>query len=121
MVTARPQVFHRGEAGLLSNIRRFVESHNNERRRSPPISAASKPEQDWHDCSIHLRRRKQLFHVPLIASGKSRAPMLSSKIKNRPDGYNPNRINLLMRHVVVTLDVIEVHRFGDAIMLVKVH
>lgn len=34
--------------------------------------------------------------------------------------YNPRRIDFLMRHVVVPLDVIEVHRRRDAGLLIKV-
>jgi hypothetical protein len=44
--------------------------------------------------------------------------MFPSEIKNWANGNNATRINHLMRHVVMPLDVIEVHRLGNAIMLV---
>jgi hypothetical protein len=44
--------------------------------------------------------------------------MFSSKIKDWANGNNATRINLVMRHVVMALDVIEVHRLGNAIVLI---
>ena len=44
--------------------------------------------------------------------------MLSSEIKDWADWNNATRINLPMRHVIMPLDVIEIHRLGNAIMLV---
>jgi hypothetical protein len=44
--------------------------------------------------------------------------MLPSEIKDWADWNNATGINLLMRHVVMPLDVIEIHRLGNAIMLV---
>jgi hypothetical protein len=44
--------------------------------------------------------------------------MFSSEIKDWPDWNNTTRINRPMRHVVMPLDVIEIHRLGNAIMLV---
>src|SRR2546421_1742 len=44
--------------------------------------------------------------------------MFPSEIKDWANGNNAARINLLVRHVVMPLDVIEVHRLGNAIMLV---
>ena len=43
--------------------------------------------------------------------------MLSSEIKDGTDWNNATRINRPMCHVVMPLDVIEVHRLGNAIML----
>ena len=39
------------------------------------------------------------------------------RVQNRkrwPDRHDPSRIDLLVRHVVVPLDVVEVHRLCDA-------
>jgi hypothetical protein len=44
--------------------------------------------------------------------------MFSSEIKDWANGNNATRINLPVRHVVMALDMIEVHRLGNAIMLV---
>jgi hypothetical protein len=44
--------------------------------------------------------------------------MLSSEIKDWAHWNNTTRINRPMRDVVMPLDVIEVHRLGNAIMLI---
>src|ERR1051326_6790364 len=43
------------------------------------------------------------------------------EIEQRTDGYDARRINLRVRDVVVTLDVIEVHSLRDAGLLIQIH
>ena len=47
--------------------------------------------------------------------------MFASEPKNRADGNDTVWINVLMRHVVVTLDVLEVYRFRNTITLIQIH
>ena len=47
--------------------------------------------------------------------------MFASELKNRADGNDTVWINVLMRHVVVTLDVLEVYRFRNTITLIQIH
>ena len=53
-----------------------------------------------------------------LPSAEPGPSMFPSEIKDWANGNNAARINLLVRHVVMPLDVIEVHRLGNAIMLV---
>ncbi len=53
-----------------------------------------------------------------LPSAEPGTSMFPSEIKDWANGNNATRINPLMRHVVMPLDVIEVHRLGNAIMLV---
>src|SRR5439155_26390994 len=53
-----------------------------------------------------------------LSSTEPGPSMFSGQIKDWANGNNAARINLLVRHVVMPLDVIEVHRLGNAIMLV---
>ena len=43
------------------------------------------------------------------------------QIENRADGNDAVRINLRVRHVVMTLDVIEIDGLGDPRLLVQIH
>ena len=43
------------------------------------------------------------------------------QIEQRADRNDSSRINLSVRHVVMTLDVIEIDRVGDAGLLIQVH
>jgi len=69
--------------------------------------------------ALRRLRIKQTQHprraLPSIEPGSS---MLSSEIKDGTDWNNATRINRPMCHVVMPLDVIEIHRLGNAIMLV---
>ena len=53
-----------------------------------------------------------------LPSAEPGPSMFPSEIKDWANGNNATRINPLMRHVVMTLDVIEIHRLRNAIMLV---
>lgn len=46
------------------------------------------------------------------------APMRLREIEERTDGNNSSWINLRMRHVVMTFDVIEIDGVGDAWLLI---
>ena len=79
-----------------------------------------------------LRNRQRLFprdvespsrtgitrETRALPSTEPGTSMFSSEIKDWANGNNTTRINHLMCHVVMPLDVIEVHRLGNAIMLV---
>ena len=53
-----------------------------------------------------------------LSSPNPATSMFPREIKNWANGNNSTRINLLMRHVIMALDVIEIHCLGNAIMLV---
>ena len=42
------------------------------------------------------------------------------KILVRTDGDNAGGVNLVVSHIVMPLDVVEIHRAGDAVILVEV-
>jgi hypothetical protein len=42
------------------------------------------------------------------------------QVQGWPDWHDPRRINVIVRHVVVALDVVEIHRVCNAVMLVKI-
>ena len=48
------------------------------------------------------------------------APVGPGEIEHRPDWNNAGRVNIVMSNVVMTFDVIEVHRLGDARLLVEI-
>ena len=49
------------------------------------------------------------------------APVRLREINRRPDRDDPGRINFGVRHVIMTFDVIEINRLGDARSLIQVH
>ncbi len=42
------------------------------------------------------------------------------QIQRGPDRYDARRINLIVRHVIMTLDVIEVDRRRDSVVLIEI-
>ena len=44
--------------------------------------------------------------------------MRPAQIDQRPNRHNPARVDLLVGHIIVALDVVEVHRLGNAWLLV---
>ena len=60
------------------------------------------------------RRRMPLRSNPL-------PPVRLRQINRRPDRDNAGRINFGVRHVIMTFDVIEINRLGDAGLLIQVH
>src|SRR3954469_2206714 len=53
-------------------------------------------------------------------AGRRVAPVRRPEVLLGPLGDDPRRVDLLMGHVVVALDVVEVDRVGDARLLVEV-
>src|SRR4051812_6374631 len=43
------------------------------------------------------------------------------QIHDGPERHDPARVNLGVRHVIMALDMIEIHRLSDSAMLVQVH
>jgi hypothetical protein len=76
-------------------------AHSRNNRRAAAITGIKQTQ--------HPRRA-----LPSIEPGPS---MFSSEIKDWADWNNTTRINRPMRHVVMPLDVIEIHRLGNAIIL----
>ena len=48
------------------------------------------------------------------------ASVRSVEVQFRPDRNDPRRVDLVVGDVVVALDVVEVHRLGDAGLLVEI-
>jgi hypothetical protein len=42
------------------------------------------------------------------------------KILHRTDWNNPGGIDIVVREVIMTLDVVEIHRLGNTIQLIKI-
>jgi hypothetical protein len=55
-----------------------------------------------------------------VSAAEAFAPMGPLEILQRTDRYDPRRIDLRVRHVIVTLDVIDVDRLLDSRILVEV-
>src|SRR5205823_8927101 len=51
---------------------------------------------------------------------QSFAAVRSCKIDNRSEWHDPSRINFLVRHVIMTLDVIDADGLGDSRLLIQV-
>ena len=93
-----------------SLLARLAAIHHRElQQRTPEIIDALRR---LRESSNHNTRDARL---PSIEPAPS---MLPSEIKDWPNWNNTTRINRPMCHVVMPLDVIEIHRLGNAIMLV---
>src|SRR3954470_13586322 len=64
--------------------------------------------------------RKQPTH-PEFNSSYFGAAMGLGKVQRWSDGNDAGRVDLLVSHVVMAFDVIEIHRFGDAWLLIEIH
>ena len=56
--------------------------------------------------------------LPALRTAEPGTVMLARKIKDWPNRNNTARIKLPMRHIVMTFDMINVYRLGNAVMLI---
>ena len=61
------------------------------------------------------------YNICEIPLPQSFAIVRFSQIKRRTDGDDSSRINFSVRHVIVALDVIEVHGLCDTRLLIQIH
>ena len=69
-----------------------------------------------------MRRRGDGIGNPSDRYGLTQpfSAMSAFKILIRPDGDNAGGINLVVSHIVMPFDVIEIHRAGNVVILVEV-
>ena len=62
----------------------------------------------------------QIYNPRYSNSANLLAVMRPGKIDNRPDRHDARRINFLVRHIIMTLDVIDADGLGDSRLLIEI-
>ena len=61
-----------------------------------------------------------LFARFFVCSAEAAAVVRQCEVDQRPDRHDPGRIDTAVAAVIVTLDMVEVHRLGDARHLIEI-